>query len=124
MLQEDQQSVQRRTVKIVLSMRIKNRIILPCRTDRRGVHLYDRSCLSDTLVTVTLWSLGGGLLTGAISGAIIGHRKIVDLTDFTRPAYRRALRGALIGIIFGAYLAPKLTLITYIIIGIIARSAS
>lgn len=68
---------------------------------------------AETLLSLTFLAMVVGALLGASIGAYIARRRVFDLSELLRPEKSRMWKGAVIGIIFGLFLGPKLILVGY-----------
>lgn len=77
--------------------------------------------MSETLLIVAAVATVAGLACGALVGAWVGHRRAANLVDLARPSRRRAVRGALIGTVFGGFVIPKVAVLIYVLMAVALR---
>jgi|GEM_PF-5159926 len=77
--------------------------------------------MSTDLLHLTFIAVLVGAILGALIGAYYGRKVILDLADLAHPVSRRIRRGATIGTIFGAFIVPKITAVSYVIYLLFAR---
>ena len=77
--------------------------------------------MSETLLIVAAVATVAGLACGALVGAWVGHQRPANLVDLARPSRYRAVRGALIGTVFGGVVIPKVAVLIYVLMAVALR---
>ncbi|MEL6820176.1 MAG: hypothetical protein AAFP70_00345 [Calditrichota bacterium] len=77
--------------------------------------------MSTDLLQLTFIAVLAGAILGALIGGYYGKKIVVDLADLAQPISRRIRRGATIGTIFGAFIVPKITAVTYVVYLLFSR---
>jgi len=77
--------------------------------------------MSSDLLQLTFIAVLVGATLGALIGGYYGRKMIMDLADLAHPVSRRMRRGAVIGTIFGAFIVPKVTAVSYVLYLLFSR---